>query len=242
MVRASIAVDQEMFTLGCSNRSGSTGVFAVVTPVLVVVGNVGDSRAVMVHAADGVNGLPTQGITGCPLSIDHTPSLSRERARVIAAGGHVLRGRVDGTLAVTRAFGDFSYKTRPGRSLENQPVTSRCEVQAWSRGARDRYLILACDGIWDVATNSYAATRVHNHLCGMKGGHSGGPLTQEDLEACSSDLIQQCLERGSRDNITAMVIHLAAPNEVPGGLLESAAEEPEEDATSMEDEPPMLHP
>jgi len=39
-----------------------------------------------------------------------------------------------------------------------------------------------------------------------------------------------------------MVIHLAAPNEVPGGLLESAAEEPEEDATSMEDEPPMLHP
>jgi len=109
LTRASVAIDQAMHDLKMGarpgepwrmDRSGSTGVFALVTQALVLVANVGDSRAIVVQ-------VEKTHPTCKALSVDHTPSLGRERARVLASGGMVARGRVNGTLAVSRAFGDF---------------------------------------------------------------------------------------------------------------------------------------
>lgn len=60
------------------------------------VANIGDSRAVLCRG-----GQPL------PLSIDHKPDLTEERNRIEKAGGFVKEGRVNGTLSLSRSFGDF---------------------------------------------------------------------------------------------------------------------------------------
>ncbi|CAM9345561.1 unnamed protein product, partial [Ectocarpus fasciculatus] len=79
--------------------SGCTAVCTLITPKYIICANAGDSRSV----------LGTGGATK-PLSYDHKPHLELERKRIENAGGGVQWKRVDGDLAVSRAFGDFQYK------------------------------------------------------------------------------------------------------------------------------------
>ncbi len=44
------------------------------------------------------------------MSKDHKPGNAEEEARINAAGHFVSDDRVDGNLALSRAFGDFQYK------------------------------------------------------------------------------------------------------------------------------------
>lgn len=85
------------------DKSGTTATCAVLFPDTLVVGNVGDSRAILCCDEEG---KPVQ------LTVDHTASLPEERARVEALGGKVVfKGcwRVGGELALTRSVGDLSY-------------------------------------------------------------------------------------------------------------------------------------
>ena len=66
------------------------------------------------------------------------------------AGGVVLYGRVDGDLAVSRGFGDFTYKQHKDLPPEKQRVSCEPEVLVRERSEKDEVLVLACDGIWDV--------------------------------------------------------------------------------------------
>lgn len=67
--------------------------------VVLHVANVGDCRAVLCRAGEAVQ-----------LTVDHTPAVASEAARVETAGGFVSRGRVNGILGVTRSFGDIHCK------------------------------------------------------------------------------------------------------------------------------------
>ena len=44
------------------------------------------------------------------MSVDHKPTLPAEIERIKKIGGKIEHDRVDGTLSMTRAFGDFKYK------------------------------------------------------------------------------------------------------------------------------------
>ncbi len=46
-------------------------------------------------------------------TIDHKPTDDTEYRRIAGAGGVVLSGRIDGGLAVSRAFGDFECVSLP---------------------------------------------------------------------------------------------------------------------------------
>lgn len=62
--------------------------------------------------------------------------------------------RVDGNLALSRAFGDFQYKDFNGGGPEIQAVTAFPDVSVRSRqSGKDDFIMLACDGIWDCLTN-----------------------------------------------------------------------------------------
>jgi serine/threonine protein phosphatase PrpC len=61
--------------------------------------NVGDSRVVL-----------CRGGVAVPLTKDQKPGNPDEKARIKAAGGFVMNGRVLGSLAVARAFGDREFK------------------------------------------------------------------------------------------------------------------------------------
>jgi serine/threonine protein phosphatase PrpC len=86
-----------------SDKCGATACVAVVRKELnnnvVYVGNLGDSRAVLNR-----NGKAHR------LSKDHKATDPDEISRIKSQGGSIMEGRVAGGLAITRAFGDFTYK------------------------------------------------------------------------------------------------------------------------------------
>jgi serine/threonine protein phosphatase PrpC len=63
----------------------------------LVVANAGDSRAVLCRRGQAVE-----------MSRDHKPMDEDERARIQKAGGFVQEGRVNGSLALSRAIGDLA--------------------------------------------------------------------------------------------------------------------------------------
>ena len=71
----------------------------MITPREVFCCNAGDSRTVMSKASKAVE-----------LSRDHKPDCYDERRRIYAANSFVDNERVGGTLALSRALGDFDFK------------------------------------------------------------------------------------------------------------------------------------
>ncbi|GLC60565.1 hypothetical protein PLESTB_001627400 [Pleodorina starrii] len=118
----------------------------------VLSANVGDSRTIMVSWDEhDAGGRPE----ATQLSVDHKlgpAKISEETRRVQAAGGTVIQlfgtWRIDGSLAVARAIGDSEF---------SRYVSSRPTVHCRQLMRRDRWLIIASDGLWDVMTNEEVA-------------------------------------------------------------------------------------
>nr|GMD85861.1 probable protein phosphatase 2C 9 isoform X1 [Ipomoea batatas] len=115
-------------------RGGSTAVTAIlIDGQKLWVANVGDSRAVLSRQGQAIQ-----------LSIDHEPN--KERGSIENRGGFVSNmpgdvARVNGQLAVSRAFGDKNLKSH----LRSDPDVRSAEID------RDtELLILASDGLWKV--------------------------------------------------------------------------------------------
>lgn len=74
-----------------------------------------------------------------------------EKARIVAAGGFVDYGRVNGNLALSRALGDFEFKRKADLSPEDQIVTAYPDVSEHSFTQDDEFVVLACDGSFSLA-------------------------------------------------------------------------------------------
>lgn len=79
--------------------TGSTSCVVFVTKDKIYCANAGDSRAVLSRKGNTV-----------ALSEDHKPNVAEEESRINKANHFVSDDRVDGNLALSRAFGDFQYK------------------------------------------------------------------------------------------------------------------------------------
>lgn len=171
-----------------AERSGSTGVVVLLTPSHIICANTGDSRAVL--RRDGL---------ALPLSFDHKPSELPEKLRVSSNGGFVRGRRVNGDLAVSRAFGDFGYKSDGDVPRSKQKVIVSPDIMVYPRSPDgDEFIILACDGIWDVASNKQCADFVQVLLSEGEG----------DLGNICEEVLDTCLDRFSRDNMTIMLVGL----------------------------------
>lgn len=71
----------------------------------------------------------------------------------VQAGGFVAEGRINGSLNLSRALGDMEYKQSRDLGPHAQMVTAVPEVRHLPLEPGDEFLILACDGIWDVLSN-----------------------------------------------------------------------------------------
>mmetsp|Transcript_20326 Transcript_20326/g.31754 ORF Transcript_20326/g.31754 Transcript_20326/m.31754 type:complete len:386 (+) Transcript_20326:123-1280(+) len=162
-------VDAEIISRvsGGSLTGGSTGNFALLLEDTLYVANLGDSRAV----------LSSQGIA-VALSEDHKPDLPREKERIEGLDGRVeWRGcwRVMGSagpaafrgLAVSRAFGDVDWKV-PVPLVESIP-----DVTCHKITEDDEFLIIGCDGVWDVLSNQKAVDIARRQV--MPSGKIVGP-------------------------------------------------------------------
>ncbi|KAG6387073.1 hypothetical protein SASPL_152255 [Salvia splendens] len=173
--RAYEETDKDILENVVGSRGGSTAVTAIVIDgEKVVVANVGDSRAVVCR-----NGEAKQ------VSVDH--EALKERKMVESKGGFVSHKpgnvpRVDGQLAMTRAFGDGRLKAH---------ITSRPDIAIEMIDEQTEFIVLASDGVWHVMSNEEAVDCIR----GMK---DGGEAAKE--------LINQALSRGSKDDISCVVV------------------------------------
>jgi len=152
----------------------------------VVVANVGDSRAMIIRA-DG---------TLEALSEDHKPENPEERERIQKAGGMVMDNRVDGQLAMSRAMGDYPYKSNPDLPVHEQKVIPVPEIMTSSVGTGDM-LLLCCDGIVESMQNPQVASHLHSTRVN---------LASLDPVALFTSLFDTSVTSGSKDNHTAVLI------------------------------------
>lgn len=138
-----------------SFNSGTTALSIVRQGELIIIANVGDSRAVLATTSDDGSLLPVQ------LTVDFKPNLPQETERIIQCQGRVfclhdepgvhrlwLPDEESPGLAMSRAFGDYCVK--------DFGLISVPEVTHRNITSRDQFVVLATDGVWDVISNQEA--------------------------------------------------------------------------------------
>ena len=142
----------------------------------IYAANAGDARVVL--GFDGVAFRMTQ---------DHRTDDPNEVRRIEESGGFVFKGRVLGVLAVTRSLGDHCMK----EYVIAKPYTSEKVIRPETE---ESFIILACDGLWDVIEDQAAVDFVRNRI--------------DEKELVAKYLVEEALKRGSTDNITVSVAFL----------------------------------
>ena len=61
----------------------------------------------------------------------------------------MINKRIKGKLAVSRALGDYMYKDEEAESHDKQ-VIAIPEIKVIDRTSSHEFLVLACDGLWDM--------------------------------------------------------------------------------------------
>ncbi|OWM70566.1 hypothetical protein CDL15_Pgr014239 [Punica granatum] len=161
--------------------SGTTALTAVIFGRTIVVANLGDCRAVL-----GKRGRAIE------LSKDHKPNCTSERLRIERFGGVVYDGYLNGQLSVARALGDWHMKGSKGSAC---PLIAEPELQELSLTEDDEFLVMGCDGLWDVMSSQCAVTIARKEL-----------MLHNDPERCSRELVREALKRNTCDNLTVIVI------------------------------------
>ncbi|VEU43784.1 unnamed protein product, partial [Pseudo-nitzschia multistriata] len=141
----------------------------------IYAANVGDARIVLGH-----------GKKAHRLTKDHRTDDPEEVRRIEDSGGFIFKGRVLGILAVTRSLGDHCMKeyviAKPYTSENSITVAPETDVS---------FIILACDGLWDVIKDQEAVDFVLDRIA--------------EKELVAKYLVEEALKRGSTDNITVSV-------------------------------------
>lgn len=177
---------------------------------ILTVASVGDSSCVLCKAG--------KAFVVTPL---HRLSDEDEKNRVLAAGGKILKSRcvdmmtmtiiinfcaliimpcylspnrVNGVLAVTRAFGDVQFKPA------NVPAESHCIIATPSLFSevvtpQTEFALIATDGLFDVIEPQAAVTFVKRALS-----------KRADLETAATALCKEAISVGSVDNVSVALV------------------------------------
>jgi protein phosphatase 2C family protein 2/3 len=193
LVEAFHICDRELLQI-VKERGLSMGVGSVVNTVIIdekgnfICANLGDCRAII--------GLDAREIV--ELSRDLKPGLPEEIERIVRCGGFVSSGnRVNGRLAVSRAIGDFEYKSETGEMM----VSSVPEVRVHKKTGKERFLIIACDGLYDVMSSREVVGFIDDRIASFLSKN-----IEPDPSQICVDLVTECvIKRGTSDNVTIIL-------------------------------------
>jgi len=137
-----------------------------------------------------------------------------ERARIESAGGrvvhqlvgsHVLH-RVNGDLSLSRSIGDLRYKKNAWLAPEEQIICSTPDIRTFRRRPNDEFMVIACDGVWDVLSSQEVVDCIRPQVGGLLGGSvKPSQVAESLLDKCLSPNPQQANGIGG-DNMTLLVV------------------------------------
>lgn len=172
-----------------ATNAGSTALILLKNDYVMYVANVGDSRAVINNGNEAV-----------AITVDHKPDVEKEKLRITNDGGFVIYDpmgtpRVNGTLAMSRAVGDFYL--HPYVSWVPDIFT----VKLWKN---NNFVIAASDGLWDVLSNQRVVDIVNQNL--QENDLSINP--KKTMSTVTHTLLKEARIRGSGDNTTILLLIL----------------------------------
>eukprot|EP01100_Stratorugosa_tubuloviscum_P016004 TRINITY_DN986_c2_g1_i1.p1 TRINITY_DN986_c2_g1~~TRINITY_DN986_c2_g1_i1.p1 ORF type:complete len:334 (-),score=198.74 TRINITY_DN986_c2_g1_i1:165-1118(-) len=182
---------------------GTTAVAVLITPDRkLLCANAGDSRCVLNLANRAV-----------PLSEDHKPGLATEKKRIEAAnhevttetvlvsGRRIKLDRIDGIIAVSRGIGDIDFKDLTNAGPELQAVSCVPDIIEQQLTNDHQFIILACDGLWDVISNEEAIEFVQSRLSQLV------DPTNDQICKIAEDITNLAIQqKNSTDNVTAVIV------------------------------------
>eukprot|EP01038_Epipyxis_sp_PR26KG_P004060 gene4060-5803_t len=171
------------------DMSGSTGSVIVYDgrKQVLTIATLGDSICVISRASKAV-----------VLNKMHRLDNIQEKERVEKAGGFVANHRINGLLAISRAFGDIQFKefdTITGNVTQSGLVISIPEIYAEKITPMTEFAIVASDGLWDVMSPQKSVDFVRSMLNKKK-----------NLQEVVKDLTLEAINRGSIDNVTVLIM------------------------------------
>ena len=198
-----LQTDKSFLTESEHCENGSTAITVLLLGQRLYCANVGDSRSLLCRK-----------FKPFALSEDHKPSREDEAKRIRDSGGFVINNRVMGELAVSRAFGDSEFKKgiqsiiqEEGIKVDAEETTNwddpliiaEPEFVTTTLTPDDQFLVLACDGLFDVFTPADLIDYIKNFL-----EKNGG-----DVQKCTQSLTYEAIrKRNSRDNVSVILILL----------------------------------
>jgi len=109
--------------------------------------------------------------------------------------------RVNGLLAVTRAFGDHLLKP---------PVSVQPHFKAIEITNNDQFVVLACDGVWDVMKDQEVCSHIIENILKKNQATSLNDISAEQLQSTlhtvAVDVVNTCIDKQSQDNISVIIV------------------------------------
>ena len=174
---------------------GSTGTLVHIkweteNDLVVYSANVGDSRVSLISPEHIIR-----------LSYDHRTTDEKERKRILESGLEIIDERINGTLMLTRIFGNYEYKNineneEDENDIDNnkglicEPFISKINIDL---NIENQFLILASDGIWDIITEEEIQQIIQKY---------------QDTQQICSIAIKKCLRNEAWDNMSIFAIKL----------------------------------
>jgi serine/threonine protein phosphatase PrpC len=144
--------------------------------------NLGDCRCVI-----------SKNNIGLVMTKDHKPHWPEEAERISKMGGKIYHDGYDwriGDLSVSRAFGD----------IDNKPyISSVPDIFRHNITSKDQFMIIGCDGLWDVIENQEAV----NFILLNAYDKNGNRIKSSNLANKLADL---AIKKGSTDNVSIIII------------------------------------
>eukprot|EP01091_Cochliopodium_minus_P019386 TRINITY_DN8132_c0_g1_i1.p1 TRINITY_DN8132_c0_g1~~TRINITY_DN8132_c0_g1_i1.p1 ORF type:complete len:322 (+),score=80.13 TRINITY_DN8132_c0_g1_i1:63-1028(+) len=173
---------------------GTTACVVVINKDTLVYANVGDSEIIICKNNKAV-----------VLSEIHNPKKNqKEIERIGAIGGklnslrlcHPVLNPQFCSIAVSRSIGDLLFKDNEYTHSKESGLIADPHVESIQLVEDIQFCIIACDGLWDVMTYQEAVDFVILKL----------KETDFSPQSVSELLAKKAFEKGSQDNITALII------------------------------------
>lgn len=202
-IRAFSLTDRNMQSSGI-NTSGCTACCCLLQEEkasrAIYTAHLGDARAVICRGGLAVR------LTSMS---DHKATDPAEAKRVIEAGGTIFNERVNGMLAISRAFGDHQLKMP---ALPNDVVSNVPDITSTELTEQDMFVIVACDGLWDVVEDQESVNLVLEGIRELmallppNAGQDNLTHRRSMAEVLARMLVEEALARGTSDNVTCLMI------------------------------------